>query len=121
MSDPATNTNFSDTERRALILEGATGEMSKRLDDIHADIKELRGSTRDDNRELRADIKANAEATQAALQGVQTNIIDVQKSVIGVQNSVISVQNSINLMTWRLLGGVLLLLIANGIIDRVFP
>lgn len=113
MSDPATNTNFSDTERRALILEGATGEMSKRLDDIHADIKELRSSARDDNRELRADIKANAEATQAALQGVQTNIIDVQKSVI-------SVQNSINLMTWRLLGGVLLLLIANGIIDRVF-
>ena len=114
MSDPATNTNFSDTERRALILEGATGEMSKRLDDIHADIKELRGSARDDNRELRADIKANAEATQAALlRAFKTNIIDVQKSVI-------SVQNSINLMMWRLLGGVLLLLIVNGIIDRVF-
>ena len=100
MSEPTTNTNFSDTERRALILEGATGEMSKRLDDIHIDIKELRGSARDDNRELRADIKTNAEATRAALLNVQANIIDVQKSVIGVQNS-------INLMTWRLLGGVL--------------
>lgn len=99
MSDQATNQNLRDTERRSLILEGATGEMSKRLDNIHEDIRELRGDMSADMRELRSDIKKNSETMNERFSALERNL---------------------NSQFWRLLLSLVGVVIAATVVERLF-